>query len=392
MANTIDENGLQLNTQAELIADLEAKYKAIYGNDINIDQDTPDGQQILIYAQSNLDVLDLIRSVYNSFDPDQAVGRTLDSRVAINGIERKGATKTITQVEIVTDRALTLYGLDQTAEEIYTIADDEGNNFQLQDTVSFPSAGTYQVDFEAEDEGEILTTPNTITNQVTIVLGVLSVNNPTQATTNGIDEESDPVLRERRKKSVSIGSQGYLEGLYGALNNLDNMNEAQVYENEDSSVNQFGMPPHSIWVIVDGTSLNSEIADTIYRKRNAGATMYGDIAFNITQINGVVKTIKWDEIELEPLYIQMTVGSLDGVTAPREGDIKALLQTELITKSNQTVTINDIATIARNADPNIYVSTAGLSKDDSSFFPVVNNTLLKNKFSIDQADIDITVI
>lgn len=392
MANILDANGLQLNTQDELIADLEAKYKAIYGNDINIDQDTPDGQQILIYAQSNIDVLDLIRAVYNSFDPDQAVGRTLDSRVAINGIERKGATKTVTQIEVVVDRALTIYGLDQSAEDIYTIADNEGNNFQLQDTVSFASAGTYQVNFEAEEEGEILTLPNTITNQVTIVLGVTSINNPTQATTTGINEESDPELRERRKKSVSIGSQGYLEGLFGALNNLDNMSEAQVYENDSSSVNQYGMPPHSIWVIVDGTSLDADIADTIYRKRNAGATMFGDIAYNIAQVNGVVKTIRWDEVELEPLYVQMTIGSLDGVTAPRESDIKALIQTELITKSNQTVTINDIATIARKADPNIYVSTAGLSKDDSSFFPVVNNTLLKNKFSIDQADIDITVI
>lgn len=392
MANILDANGLQLNTQDELIADLEAKYKAIYGNDINIDQDTPDGQQILIYAQSNIDVLDLIRAVYNSFDPDQAVGRTLDSRVAINGIERKGATKTVTQIEVVVDRALTIYGLDQSAEDIYTIADNEGNNFQLQDTVSFASAGTYQVNFEAEEEGEILTLPNTITNQVTIVLGVTSINNPTQATTTGINEESDPELRERRKKSVSIGSQGYLEGLFGALNNLDNMSEAQVYENDSSSVNQYGMPPHSIWVIVDGTSLDADIADTIYRKRNAGATMFGDIAYNIAQVNGVVKTIRWDEVELEPLYVQMTIGSLDGVTAPRESDIKALIQTELITKSNQTVTINDISTIARKADPNIYVSTAGLSKDDSSFFPVVNNTLLKNKFSIDQADIDITVI
>lgn len=392
MPNILDANGLQLNTQAELVADLEAKYKAIYGNDINIDPDTPDGQQILIYAQSNLDVLDLIRNVYDQFDPDQATGRTLDARLAINGIERKGATKTITPITISVDQALTLYGLDQTTEEVFTVADDEGNNFKLQGTVSFPSAGDYQVDFEAEFEGAIQTLPNTITNQVTIVLGVTAVNNPTQATTNGVDEESDPEARERRRKSVSIGSQGYLEGLFGALNNLDNMNEAQVYENDSSSVNQYGMPPHSIWVVTDGTALNSDIANTIYRKRNAGATMVGDTTFNITQVNGLIKTIRWDDVETEPLYIQLSIGTLDATEAPKEGDIKALIQTELVTKSNQTITINDVATIARKADPNVYVATAGLSKDDSNFFNVISNTLLKNKFSIDQADIDITVI
>ena len=45
-------------------------------------------------------------------DPDQAQGRVLDQRIAINGLERKGGTYTVTPVNITVDREVSLVGLD----------------------------------------------------------------------------------------------------------------------------------------------------------------------------------------------------------------------------------------------------------------------------------------
>src|SRR5581483_5728996 len=158
--------------------------------------------------------------IYNMFDPDNAVGVILDQRVAINGIQRQAGTFTVTNVTLIVSQALNLYGLDQTAQPVYTVADNAGNQWQLQTTQHISGPGTYVFSFQAANPGAVLTTINTITVPVTIVLGVTSINNPTTYTTLGINEESDAVFKVRRQKSVQLSSVGYLAGLLAALQNI----------------------------------------------------------------------------------------------------------------------------------------------------------------------------
>ena len=129
MANSLDANGLTINSLPELTTQLETDFKDIYGSDSNLDSDTPDGQMINSFCQSTEDTLELIKQVNAGFDPDQAVGRVLDQRVAINGIQRQAGTYTETNITIVTSKALTLYGLNQTVEDPYTVQDNAGNKW-----------------------------------------------------------------------------------------------------------------------------------------------------------------------------------------------------------------------------------------------------------------------
>ena len=46
MPNVLNEDGLEVKTKTEIVTALEAGYKTIYGNDINLDSDSPDGQEI----------------------------------------------------------------------------------------------------------------------------------------------------------------------------------------------------------------------------------------------------------------------------------------------------------------------------------------------------------
>jgi hypothetical protein len=81
------------------------------------------------------------------------------------------------------------------------------------------------------------------------------------------------------------------------------------------------------------------------------------------------------------------------VTPPKVSDIKSALQSNLITTQNQTITINDVSRVATAADPNSLITNAGLSKDDGGpYSNTISNTSRKFKFTIDQDDIDITVI
>lgn len=361
MPNQIDAAGLQTKTQSELINEFTLAFQTIYGADINLDQDTPDGQMMMTFIQATLDTLDLLVQIYNMFDPDNAIGTVLDQRVAINGIQRQAGTFTTTNVTVTISQSVTLFGLDQTIEPVFTVADEAGNQWQLITTVSLIAPSATPILFQSAVPGEVLTTPNTITVPVTIVLGVDSVNNPTTYTTLGINEESDQELKIRRQRSVSLASQGYLAGLLAALENITGVESAFVYENNTGLTDANGVPGHSIWVIVSGTGANADIANAIYTKRNAGAGMFGSQSYVITQADGTSFTVLWDVVQPETLYIRFTATSLDGVNVPRIDDIKAGLVESFVPGVNAQVNINDLATAVQEIDNNCLVTDAGFS-------------------------------
>ncbi|MBW1812137.1 MAG: baseplate J/gp47 family protein [Deltaproteobacteria bacterium] len=239
MANEIDESGINIETLAETIdaiingtVDVPG-LKDIYGDDISVDSDTPDGQLVNIYALAKQDILNLIVQSYNSKDPDQAVGVALDAVCELCGIFRREGTRTLVSVTVVTDRSLTLDGLD-TSDTPYTVSDATGNEFELIATSNL-TAGDNILAFQAKEIGSIEVLANIITVAVTIVLGVLSLNNPAAATTVGIDEETDAELRIRRQASIAVPSQGYLQNLLAGILTVVGVTSVQVIENDTST-------------------------------------------------------------------------------------------------------------------------------------------------------------
>lgn len=390
MPNVIDANGLQTATRDEIVTNFNTALEAIYGADIVLTPDTPDGQWIGIMAQATIDLEDLLTQIYNSFDPDNAVGVILDQRCAINGIQRRPGTFTITNITIVTSQALNLYGLDQAVQEIFTVADNAGNQFQLQTSQSIAGPGTYVYSFQAALPGAVLTVPNTITVPVTIVLGVDSINNPTSYTTLGVNEETDAALRLRRQQSVSLPSQGYLAGLLAALENITGVSAAFVYENDTGITNGDGVPGHSIWCIVAGTGASVDIATAIYNKRNAGCGMFGSQSYTITQLDGSLFIINWDVVVAETLFIKFTASSLDGINPPNIAAIRAGLPNIFLPGVAQQVNINDLATFVQQIDANTLVTSAGFSTSQGGSYTNTLTPSTKNRqFVITSADITI---
>lgn len=130
-SNYVDSTGLNLQQLADIVTELENGFKAIYGSDINVGANSPDGQMINLFAQAKIDILDCISQVYNSFSPTSAIGVALDQRCALNGVVRKGATKTTTNVTVTTDREVSLLGLSAGAGTPFTSKDLAGNKFYL---------------------------------------------------------------------------------------------------------------------------------------------------------------------------------------------------------------------------------------------------------------------
>lgn len=397
MPDLLNSTGLQVKTLNEIILDLENGFRDIYGSDINLDQNSPDGQMINIFAQSARDIRELLVAVNNGFDPDRAIGRILDERVVINNIERQGGTYTIQPIVITTDRTVTLQGLDGNFNDQngqgFTIQDDAGNEFILIDSDTF-TAGATTANFRAREIGAVETTVGTITNTVTKVLGVISVNNASAALETGQDEETDQELRIRRQQSVAIASNGYLNGILAAILNLDGVSDAKVYENDTSATDSNGIPAHSIWAIVEAGA-NSEIAEVIYSKKTAGAGMRGDVEVDITTESGAVFTAKFDRPEAEDLHVRFDIQPTNGTSFDQD-EIKAGIVAALDYNIGEFAETSIITAAARQA----IIDAGGggvpvdveISDDGSTWVDYLDTPTLDAKWTLDVTRITITVL
>ena len=195
MPNQLDANGLTVATEDEIATDLAAGLSGIYGVDINLQAETPDGQMVGLFAQMDADVLDLIVDVYNMFSVSSAYGGGLQALVEVNGMTIKPGSYTTTAVNVTANAAGTLPGLDQTALPPYQLQDAAGNVWTLVSSYTFAGAATQALIFQASVLGVITPIPNSITIQATPLSFISSVNNPAfEVTTAGTVTSGSPTI------------------------------------------------------------------------------------------------------------------------------------------------------------------------------------------------------
>lgn len=390
MPNSIDNTGLTLKTNQELVDDVTAKLKLIYGDDISLASNSPDGQLLRIFLQVVTDMLEMVRSVYNSFDPDQASGAILDQRVAINGIARTAGTYTLAPVSVTVDRAMTLYGLDDTGgNTLFTVADGSGNQFYLQATYVFGAAGTASLTFRAKDVGAVEVLQNTITNLVSIILGVTAVNNPLAATSIGVDEETDVKLKLRRAASFMLPALGPADAIQAALLEVTGVTDAVVIDNPTSG-EVGGVPANSIWAIVENGA-DADIADVIYQKKAAGCGMFGGEEVVVVRPNGQTQTIKFDRPTNQDLYVEFTINPKTSGLSFDHDFIKAELAARMLYTIGQRATLNDLMLLMNEIEPQAYLTAAGVSDDGGTPLDEVDPTDAQHKFVLLVANITINV-
>lgn len=389
MVNQLDETGLTIDTLQEIIDKLTAAMRVIYGSDINVDPNSPDGQQINIYAQTARDQLELLVQIFNSFDPDSVSGNLLERRFALNGIPKTPGTYTIQPVSITVDRSLTLYGLDQSVEEVFTVADDNGNQFYLVTTIALDTE-TQSLPFRAVEIGRIETTLNTITNQVTVTTGVTAVNNPLVATSTGVDEETDARYRTRRNKSFFKQAQSPADAIEAALLETDDVTDALVGENVTDAP-AGGISAHAIWAIVENGT-DEDVATTIYRAKAPGCDMDGGESYVVTRPNSQTIEIFFDRPTDEPLHIEL------GITPKTAGQsfdltyIKEQIVERFLFRINQQANVNDLLLILLAIEPNAIYTGLGFNNDGGvDFDETLDTTTIQDKFSLIVANIDIGV-
>lgn len=397
MADILDENGLRIEALNDTITTLQDTWRSIYGDDINLDSNASDGQLINIAAQMARDNREICLAVYNSFDLTKATGTLLDIRVAYIDIKRKAGTYTQIPVSITVDRITTLQGLDanfnSSIATSYTVSDGT-NHAYLVDTVTL-TAGTHSLIFRAANIGAVTFATDTVTTQVTPVVGVTSVNNPSAALNTGIDEETDAQLRLRAQRSYGINSSGYLNGLDAKLLAIEGVTEAKSYENFTNATDSRGIPANCIWCIVEGGA-NTDIANAIYKSKTPGTNMKGLVSVDITTPSGEIKMFRFDRPTAQDLHIRFDLKPTQSGVTFSQSSIKTYLENNLKFTLNQSA---DTATVTAAAKEAINISTGygvplnvELSADGSTWVDYLTPTNVNYKFTVSADNITITEV
>ena len=400
MANTLDSNGLNLDTRNQIFSQMQTDWQEIFGGDVNFDSNTPDGQVLQIFAQMCADYSELTREIYNSFFPNKVGSTVQDERYAINGIFRKEGSYTIQPIQITVDKTVTLQGLDQTSEP-YTLQSDNGEQWYLLDTITIEADNPIQtLSFRAKEKGNVQPAIGTITSQVTVVQGVISVSNDVAPTSYGTAEGSDTAFAIRREQSVSNPSKNNITAIKGNILALPDVNQCEVYQytptysGNDLIPDTMGIPVAGTWVIVDGGDGYS-IANTIY-ENSSNNILKGSVSEDVLTVSGQTVEIKFDRPIPTALYIKFNIQETVSGSSFNTDIIKAKIVENCTFKLGQYADTSYVTDIARQAlldtSNSGVVTEVKISTDGTNWYDFIACPTVQGEFTVDATRITITEI
>ena len=84
----IDAEGVHIPTYDDVLGYLIERYRAIFGSDVYLGEETPDYQMLSVFAKCLDDNSAMIVEAYNARNPLYASGNSLDTIVELAGIIR----------------------------------------------------------------------------------------------------------------------------------------------------------------------------------------------------------------------------------------------------------------------------------------------------------------
>ena len=383
----IDANGFKAESFTEILTRLSNGLKNIYGQDINLDQDSPDGQQLGIQANIISDFQDLALYIYNSMDPDLADGANFDKLLKLLARTRLPSSRSTVDIEMVLNKTVSI-------PASYTIKDLNNQNWII-GTAQTLDAGTHLVSFYSEDWGNITAEPNTINEQVTILTEVVSINNPESAI-SGRDEESIVQVRERRNKILEINASSTIGSIIGKILDLNGVIDAVPYENMTKIYDPVrDIQPNSYWIVVKGGDI-AEISEIIAKDKTGGTGLKGKVETvyieKFVRKDGSVREfyhdVKFDRPTEVSIHIKFKVSRKISTQSIDIEHIKDTLANKEFYIA-QNITVTELYSTIYSAATNYIATDLEVSKDGVVWDSVFLQAGYDEEFIIEKSNIEI---
>ncbi|VTP13234.1 hypothetical protein PUATCC27989T_01070 [Phytobacter ursingii] len=368
LSATVTAQGISAPDYQTILDTVTGYFQQIYGTDAYLDPDSKDGQMVALVALAIHDANTTAINVYNSFSPSTALTDALSRNVKINGIARKGETRSTVD--------LILSGTTGTTITNGSVKDANGIIWNLPATTIIDEN---QVTATCNTTGAVAALAGTVTVINTPTRGWTSVTNP-QAATIGAAAETDAELRVRQGQSVALPSLTPFDAVDGALANISGVTRHKLYENDTGSVDVNGLPAHSISAIVDGGDATT-IAQIVRGKKGQGVATYGTTTIVVPDAWGNPHPISFSRPVNVPIYVAITIHVFAGYTSLIGDQIKSAIADYI-----NSLKIGDDVLLSRIYSPaNLGVVSGG----NSRYYDITSLQIGKSAGSVAAANIDI---
>ncbi|HDL7349068.1 baseplate J/gp47 family protein [Yersinia enterocolitica] len=302
MALQFNNNGLEIDTFRDLFQTLSDAYKGIYGQDIDLDQESPDGQRVAIEAQARTDIEASLQWLYSQMDPDFNTGDMQQIIAKLHGLYLRPGSRSQRDLNVATDRPVFLYSG-------YKIRDQSNQVWFVRQNVTIP-AGTTTVTFFAQDFGKVTGLIADTFTQLTPELGVLSITSDAVAVV-GRDEETPEEFRQRRNRSLENPATGSTGAIFAKVAQLPGVTDLNIGENDTKVDNPVtGIPANSIWLVVEGGAV-SDIVEVMIKQKGGGTGVKGEVTGRyietLVRPDGTTLPIAHDMQFDRPIYIPLHI-------------------------------------------------------------------------------------
>lgn len=267
------DQGLQIPTQAEILAGNLADWNAAGGGNINVTNlNTPQGQAASSLTAIIWNIYSALLYFVNNISPASAQSFLQDAIGYLFFLTRKPGTATAVQC--------TCTGLVDTPINVGALAKDTaGNIYQCTEAGDISVSGSVSLTFENVVDGPIPCPSGTLTTIVTAITGWSGITNPEDGVP-GENIESAPAFGARIQASASVNAQGTNPALYGTLADLPGVTAAYVISNNtafamETGPTNYNLLPNSLYAAVVGGEA-AAIAQAIWVKKGDGCNTNGN--------------------------------------------------------------------------------------------------------------------
>lgn len=312
--NYIELTGVIVPDTADTLAAVQGEYRSVFGQDLVVTADTPQGVLIAAETQARSDVASNNAALANQFNPNTAAGSFLDAICALTGIQRIPATRSVV-VATVTGIAGTEIPAGSQART------SDGDLFEAVTAITIGSGGSATGDFRSVEYGPIPAGAGELTTIVSGVLGWETVTNVSAAVL-GSAEQSDLSLRAYRRNTLAFQGVALSEAITSALYATEGVKSLSFRENTAATtqtIDGVSMVAHSVYACVDGGTDN-DVAVALLNNKSSGAAWNGGESVTVTDsFTDQEYVVKFDRPDEISILIKVTVKS--GV----ESDIRSAI-------------------------------------------------------------------
>lgn len=319
MANYIyiTSSGTVVADTADIKETVQNEFKQALGEDISLEDSTPQGRLIDIETGARCAVVENNALVANLFNVMLSYGVFLDAILANFGLYREGATSSRVRV-LVTGQKGTVIPANSQASTANAII------FYAENDIIIGEDGTALGDFISLEQGPIACAVGELNKIIDGTFGWETIKNIAPAVL-GSQRESDAHFKQRFANSGLFSGKALLENYYKAILEVENVKSAFVYDNPSAAnlvYDTVSILPHSVYACVDGGN-DTDVANAIFSVKSTGCGFTGNTSVQIRDtVFDALYTVKFSRPENLDVFISIVVDKGTSASTKLEDTIK----------------------------------------------------------------------